>query len=343
MKYSKVKGFTLIELIVVLATFSVIMFGALNLMQPVRKIFLTTYNQETISASTDNIKRYLESSIRYAEYVRFQEAAPTNDDLVSFIDDYYNGMLIGDGATQHYVNGDIYVMKVDNLAGGKISLYRYEYQAGDKKDLGIPNPASADTTQKFLDSHFLVNADTDDIPTVVSSAPLDSTEWAVNKAMYDDYHFNISLGQYELDVDHLVQSAAFAKENVVFTITAYPYNPAKGINRQMEFDENGIALYYKYDPAYIRAASMGLNNCLAQRKYFQYSWKYNETSNDTMRYDLDGSEYVTDAMIASGTKKIPYKETTVSESPFVTDGISNFMDPDVFYIIYTYSGNTVIK
>ena len=44
MKQKQLKGFTLVELVVVMAIFSMIMFGAMQLMDPVSKIFQRTSN-----------------------------------------------------------------------------------------------------------------------------------------------------------------------------------------------------------------------------------------------------------------------------------------------------------
>ena len=57
----RVKGFTLIELIVVLAIFSVIMFGAMSLMTPASKIMTNTENMENGSAAVSSISKYLEA------------------------------------------------------------------------------------------------------------------------------------------------------------------------------------------------------------------------------------------------------------------------------------------
>ena len=48
MKQKQLKGFTLVELVVVMAIFSMIMFGAMQLMDPVSKIFQRTSNYETV-------------------------------------------------------------------------------------------------------------------------------------------------------------------------------------------------------------------------------------------------------------------------------------------------------
>ena len=66
-KTKKLKGFTLIELIVVLAIFSMVMFGALALILPVSNQFRSTVRFENVRANLDNIRLYIEGSLRYAD------------------------------------------------------------------------------------------------------------------------------------------------------------------------------------------------------------------------------------------------------------------------------------
>ena len=75
MKQKQLKGFTLVELVVVMAIFSMIMFGAMQLMDPVSKIFQRTSNYETSAATVDNVKRYIEGSIRYADFINVYEGS----------------------------------------------------------------------------------------------------------------------------------------------------------------------------------------------------------------------------------------------------------------------------
>ena len=86
MKQKQLKGFTLVELVVVMAIFSMIMFGAMQLMDPVSKIFQRTSNYETSAATVDNVKRYIEGSIRYADFINVYEGSymqydPTSGDV----------------------------------------------------------------------------------------------------------------------------------------------------------------------------------------------------------------------------------------------------------------------
>ena len=53
------KGFTLVELIVVMAVFGIIMLGAMRFLDPVSKMMKGASLQEANSAVVDNVKRYL--------------------------------------------------------------------------------------------------------------------------------------------------------------------------------------------------------------------------------------------------------------------------------------------
>ena len=65
-----IKGFTLIELVIVLALFSIVMFSVLQLLDPVSKFFVRSSNYETTTACIDNIKRAIEGNLKYADRVR---------------------------------------------------------------------------------------------------------------------------------------------------------------------------------------------------------------------------------------------------------------------------------
>jgi prepilin-type N-terminal cleavage/methylation domain-containing protein len=64
---TKLKGFTLIELIVVMAIFGAIMFAAMGLMSPVGKQFSSTSQYENARSSIDNVSRYISGTLRYAD------------------------------------------------------------------------------------------------------------------------------------------------------------------------------------------------------------------------------------------------------------------------------------
>jgi prepilin-type N-terminal cleavage/methylation domain-containing protein len=191
MKRVKVKGFTLIELIIVIAIFSIIMFGALQLMQPSRKMFLRGYDTEDVTAAEKNIKIYLEDSLKYANYMRItDDGIPETDTdeavekrVRSFVCEHYNGMVDHTGAAG---TGTVYAMYIDNAHGGVIQNWAYSYVAGNLNPDEMVIAKNGGNWNKWTDV-----AIKDYVPTVTLKSKSTS---AVNAAMYDNYHFQISLG-----------------------------------------------------------------------------------------------------------------------------------------------------
>ncbi len=68
MKHIK-KGFTLIELIVVMAIFSILMVGVMVLIDPVSNMFKNTAMSEKTYAYANNVQQYLQTKLEYAEDV----------------------------------------------------------------------------------------------------------------------------------------------------------------------------------------------------------------------------------------------------------------------------------
>lgn len=66
---AKLKAFTLIEVIIVLALFSLIMFSVVQLLDPVSKFFVRSSNYESTNACLDNISRAVEGNLKYADRV----------------------------------------------------------------------------------------------------------------------------------------------------------------------------------------------------------------------------------------------------------------------------------
>ena len=65
----KLKGFTLLELVIVMAIFSVISVGAMAMIRPAMQLFNKTASQEGASADIDNISRYIQDNLKYADRV----------------------------------------------------------------------------------------------------------------------------------------------------------------------------------------------------------------------------------------------------------------------------------
>lgn len=195
----KVKGFTLIELIVVLAIFSIVMVAATSLMQPVSKIMVTTDVNDTGNNNVSQISKYLELSLAPAEYLDLAHFVPTEDQRKSmvkcFVDKYYSGILKKDATVSNplYAEATIHVMVIDNVHSGKISEYVY------KCDL---EPGKDPVEQTSL-----------------------SKEYAVNKVLYDNYAYTIYPGVSKYTAESGFTVASFMKSagnpyNTSFTIDA---------------------------------------------------------------------------------------------------------------------------
>lgn len=182
---NKINGFTLIELIVVLATFSIILFGAMSLMTPVNKIMIMSSVHEGGNAAVSNISKYIQTELAPVEYLSVYNEVPLDgsgniDDAVirtrisAFVNAHYQGIVRGNSSASspNYASGTIHVMLIQNNENGKISTMQYTCDFGDSTGVGAKN-----ITQTV------------------------SNEFAVNKAYYDDYSYQIKFGNYSNDAE----------------------------------------------------------------------------------------------------------------------------------------------
>ncbi len=178
----KLKGFTLIELLIVLAVFGVIMFGALQLIPTVTRMMVLSDVHEGGNAAVSSISGYLENELSTAEYLYAYNKLPATTtfgdneiklddtgDVEDFVELFYEGVLRKGATVEHpdYGNGLVHVLLIDNTANGKISEITYKV------------------------SDFAIGIDATDIDYE------SSREYAVNKAYYDSYSFDIRCGTFE--------------------------------------------------------------------------------------------------------------------------------------------------
>ena len=128
----KQKGFTLIELLIVMAIFGIIMLGVMKIADPLARVMNKSSTKEKSAAYVDNITDYLDSSMRYAKYMKVYKGEFTEYRTMSeteivkeFINDYYDGCI---DSTNHLMKGDLHVMKLfsqgtyTNSAGSTVQL-----------------------------------------------------------------------------------------------------------------------------------------------------------------------------------------------------------------------------
>lgn len=142
------KGFTLIELIIVLAIFSVIMVLVMSFIDPVSRLMTKTSIRERTAAYVDNIGEYIDKSIRPAQnivvyehglYSKDYTADSCTEEIVvrDFVDTYYDGAIDENSAP---LTGKVHVLKLINsgfqeegvydLESGKIYESVYDFTAG---------------------------------------------------------------------------------------------------------------------------------------------------------------------------------------------------------------------
>lgn len=208
----RVKGFTLIELIVVMAVFAIIMFGALQLIPSVLKMMVQADVHEGGNAAVSSISNYLESELSTAEYLYATDTMPVINDkggneleladksmVREFVERFYEGVL-RDGArpaSPQYGKGKVHVLLIDNNNNGRISEIVYRVS-----DFGIG----------VTDADIVYES---------------SSMYAVNKAYYDTYQFEILCGTYDesgfdltdpVDYQNFVNS--LSNKNTAFSIRA---------------------------------------------------------------------------------------------------------------------------
>ena len=151
-KNKKLKGFTLIELIVVMAIFGILMVAVMSVIDPLSKLMKRASIQEANSAAVDNIKRYFEGSLRYAECLETFEGGLIDNDgknydnystgemsqlgatdnetaaVINFIDNHYTDRT--NAGTDNQLKGKVRMLKIDNGAGGVVSEYEWDFEAG---------------------------------------------------------------------------------------------------------------------------------------------------------------------------------------------------------------------
>lgn len=138
------KGFTLVELIIVMAVFSILMVAVMSIINPLSKIVKKASIQEANTAAVDNMKRYMEGSIRYSdcidvyvgELVDFDGnplSAPAGLDTETFaarnfVENHY--MNRTNPGTEDPLTGKVRMLKIDNGDGGRITEYEWDFTSG---------------------------------------------------------------------------------------------------------------------------------------------------------------------------------------------------------------------
>jgi len=221
----KLKGFTLVELIMVLALVSIIMYSVLQLMDPVSKYFVRSSNFEGSTACLDNIKRAIEGNLKYADRVwSYNQYKPyddpddplPSDQLKNKVRDFYDYFFGGRKALD--TAGYIYALVLDNTklpdsallsdtysdtekfnaAGknsGRIILYKFWFNNYDSK-----YSSAEDVANSCEEGYVTDGAPPTWEPAGITPEP-GMTDWYVNKKLYSNYEYRFDMGLMEPVLD----------------------------------------------------------------------------------------------------------------------------------------------
>lgn len=361
-----VKGFTLIEMIVVVATFSIIMIAAMNLMLPSRKLFDRSYSTESMISSAAQVHTYLEETLRYASSIQIQQTTPTKSDLITFVDNTYRSKLVLDNLTaapKRY-EGKFYVLDIDNTPDakgntGQIRKWVYDFKAGGLVEL--KEKTELDGKKSYWSKDIDTTITPDAAPAIGSSV------LCLNQGIFNEMNFTISLGVFDAKANpsgdaiyytleknanyYSYNSETFAPDNFGFTITTYPkripnteakvYKNALSIDQtQTRFANPSGGAGYAFYKAANYSSSISFENMvsahssLSGARYITFAKTDPEETDAAygIRLDADGDsvKYTTGG---------PVNNTTLFRCNSFTAPTAA---PDHIYIIYSYSDNSEI-
>lgn len=228
-KKTALKGFTLIELIIVMAIVSILMLAVMKVSEPAMKIMNNTSNAEKTYGYTDNIRTYLQTQLEYSDAVwvipendlgawTFQsmrhppeydidgneipgtatmvtvgDGGSIDDAVADFIDENYFGTVSFNGSGSSDVLDQIQPMK------GKVNVLRLlnhdhgSFKAGQITLTTYDFESYNNTSDYFASSGINITGSTPET-------------LAINDVYFDafdtrDYTFSYALGAYDLEGD----------------------------------------------------------------------------------------------------------------------------------------------
>lgn len=225
-KNKKLKGFTLIELIIVMAVFGILMVAVMSIMNPLSKIVKKASLQEANAAAVDNMKRYMEGSLRYSDCIEVFvgdlvdfDGNPVADEdtaVIKFIENHYTNRT--NPGSENPLTGKVRMLKIDNADAGKVTEYEWDFKSGytyvqfgydGKKiqqqivdSLGVPL-TDAEGNPLMEDVYGVE-------PAVLSNKKVDNS--VINPVYYENYSFYFVPGYNNTENVHddaLINSAGF--------------------------------------------------------------------------------------------------------------------------------------
>ncbi len=160
----KIKGFTLLELIVVMAIMSILMLGIMQMMKPIRATYIDSVYYESQRNTQNGIITYLSENLRYANNVGIYSGGSVGN----AINDFKNNVV-----NNHYTDSEIHVITIDNS-----TAYTYNGTTGFHGRLVVNKPGGPGSGYSIADA---------DNPSTKSARV------ALSEAYYGAFSYSISL------------------------------------------------------------------------------------------------------------------------------------------------------
>lgn len=196
-KKEKLKGFTLVEMIVVVALFGLIMVVVLGLLGPINKTYSRAFDEADKQSISEDLRRFVEDNLRYADRMNVYTNMALVDDPTAALENSveyqvneFRKKYYFDPTTQEVTDGGV---KKDVT---KERIYPYAKFKGKDEVyvLCVDNPASS------VFSGSAIVPVSSDLGTVTLRKFVGGTEeassmrrWGIKADYYDDYVFNITL------------------------------------------------------------------------------------------------------------------------------------------------------
>lgn len=319
MKNKVLKGFTLIELIIVLAIFSIILTLVMSFIDPATRLMKSTSVKEKTGAYVDNVSEYIENSLHYAKFVHIYEGKePSVYQIRDIVSKNFNGAVTikDNSGTPYPVEGNARVLKFDNTDG---QIYERVYTF-----------TAQDSTMGSIDFDALM-----------PSTPVQDWTPVLNPEHFEDYSFYYKAGYYTLEPivsadnkpenykSHLVpmtDSGGNPLQNgrpnaFNFSMSVVAYGTENGTNLEATDGDASTEPEFQY-PARMDTVSMAFINIINSSNTIQY---YRQ------KYDVDP---VTLAVTPSfdPTTHLPVFETVTSTSMFKYTGAPADGDDNIYIV-----------
>lgn len=333
----KRKGFTLVELIIVLAIFSIIMFSMVQLLDPVSKFFVRSSNFENTTACVDNMRRCIEGNLKYVDRVRayagympyddpladIVNTAPVpSDDLYSKVEKFYTTFF----ADRKFIDtsGSIFVLVFDNTKQMTDTDLSNEGTISDfAKDYG--NSGKIVQFEFKFDNY---DPNLNDWGKVKNTCKV-GTPWVVNQKLYGAFEYRFDLANIvaspvtpdpsEVVLDENNNEVKFDPQEFCITITSNEIRRENGgLVRLLNTDSN--------------TSSFAMKNVLDATK--KYSSPLMDTKTLCANEDADGHTYT----VENKTRYTNIDRNTAVGEILDADNPSGTKF-DGFYFIYTLPEN----